>query len=78
MFQSDKIYNEASNYVKYYENYDVTCSYEYYYIAQKYIEDNFYKNLKICNDYYYNYIIKLYWNFTFKIKNDIDYTNYLS
>ena len=52
MFKRDKIYDDACEYVCNHEDYDVMRSWEHYYLARQYVEDNFYNNLQKDYEYY--------------------------
>ena len=52
MFKSEKICDDAADYVCNHEDYDIVRSWEHYYMARDYVNKNYYKNLEKECEYY--------------------------
>ena len=56
MFKSDKIYEDASEYVCNHEDYNIVRSWEHYYMARQFVEENLYKYLNADYEYYASFM----------------------
>jgi len=59
MFNSEKILDDASDYVVNHEDYDIVRSWEHYYMARDYVNKNYYKALYAEYEYYRHIIDSL-------------------